>query len=63
MFEIGIVTAKKFFKKEKKHNKRFLLAKSKLNSIENIISKALTENGCSHEDFTVIMNQEKIIVN
>ena len=35
--------------KEKKHEKIVLLAKSKLNSIEALISKALIDLGISHE--------------
>ena len=36
-----------------------MLARSKLNSIENKISKALME--ISHEDFETIINEEKKI--
>ena len=36
-----------------------MLAKSKLNSIENKISKALIDNKISHEDFETIVNEEK----
>ena len=42
----------------KKHSKIVLVARSKLNSIESIISKALKDNGISYEDFTTIMNEE-----
>ena len=38
-------------------------AKSKLNSIESKISDALINNEISHEDFMVIMNEEKNIEN
>ena len=34
-------------------------AKSKLNSIESKISDVLINNEISHEDFMVIMNEEK----
>ena len=34
-------------------------ARSKLNSIESKISKALTDNKISHEDFETIINEEK----
>ena len=34
-------------------------ARSKLNSIESKISKALMNNEISHEDFETIINQEK----
>ena len=33
-----------------------MLARSKLNSTENKISEALTNNEISHEDFTAIIN-------
>ena len=36
-----------------------MLSRSKLNSIENKISKALTDNEISHEDFETIINEEK----
>ena len=36
-----------------------MLAKSKLNSIENTISKALIDKESSHEDFTTIINEER----
>ena len=36
-----------------------MLARNKLNSIENKISKALMDNEISHEDFETIINEEK----
>ena len=36
-----------------------MLARSKLNSIENKIPKALIDNEISHEDFMTIVNEEK----
>ena len=45
--------------KKKKHNKIVMLARSKLNSIESKISEALINNEISHEDFTIIINEEK----
>ena len=36
-----------------------MLARSKLNSIENKISKALVDNEISREDFETIINEEK----
>ena len=36
-----------------------MLARSKLNSIENKISAALINNKISHEDFMTILNEEK----
>ena len=46
--------------KKKKHNKIYMLAKSKLNNIESKISEALINNEISHEDFMTIINEEKI---
>ena len=46
-------------KKKKKHNKIFMLARSKLNSTESKISEALLNNEITHEDFTTIINEEK----
>ena len=40
-----------------------MLARSKLNSIENKIFKALMDNEISHEDFETIINEEKNIEN
>ena len=45
--------------KKKKQNKIVMLARSKLNNIENKISKALMHNEISHEDFETIINEEK----
>ena len=36
-----------------------MLARSKLNSIENKISEVLINNQISHEDFMTIINKEK----
>ena len=36
-----------------------MLARSKLNSIENKVSEALINNENSHEDFMTIINEEK----
>ena len=36
-----------------------MLARIKLNSIESKISKALADNEISHEDFEIIINEEK----
>ena len=43
-------------KKKKKHDKIVLLAKSKLNSIEVLISKALIDSVISHDEFVLINN-------
>ena len=45
--------------KKKKHNKIVMPARSKLNSIESKISKALINNQISHEDFITIINEER----
>ena len=55
----GIVKIKITRNKRKKHNKVVMLAGSKLNSIENTISKALTDNEISHEDFTTVTDEER----
>ena len=66
-FSITLGFIKKFLKtirnKKKKHNKIVMLARSKLNSIESKISKALMDNEISHEDFETIINEEKNIEN
>ena len=41
-------------KKKKKHDKIVLLAKSKLNSMEVLLSKALIDSVISHEEFVLI---------
>ena len=46
-------------KKEKKHNKIVMLAKSKLNSIETLMSQALIDMDISHEEFKTIANEKK----
>ena len=43
-------------KKKKKHDKIVLLAKSKLNSAEVLISKALIDLNISHIEFVLIHN-------
>ena len=43
-------------KKKKKHNKVLLLVKSRLNSIEVLISKALIDSNMSHNEFVLINN-------
>ena len=37
----------------------FMLARSKLNSIESKLSEALMNNKISHEDFMTIINEER----
>ena len=43
-------------KKKKKYDKIVLLAKSKLNNIEALISKALIDSNNSHDEFVLINN-------
>ena len=45
--------------KKKKLDKILMLAKSKLNSIENLVSQALTHVEKSHEEFDTIMKEKK----
>ena len=62
VFSITIGFVKRVLKtiknKNKKHNKIFMLARSKLNSMESKISEALINNEISHEDFMTILNKE-----
>ena len=44
--------------KKKKHDNILMLAKSKLNSIEILISKALNDMEISHAEFTIILNDK-----
>ena len=45
-------------KKKKKHDKVLVLAKSKLNSIETLISQVLIDVEISHEEFITILNEK-----
>ena len=49
--------------KKKKPDKIFMLAKSKLNSIETLISQALTDMEISHEEFVTILKEKDIYEN
>ena len=44
--------------KKKKHDQLLMLAKSKFNSIETLISQALIDLNISHEEFTMILNEK-----
>ena len=46
-------------KKKKKHSKIIMLAKSKLNSIESLMSQALIDLDISHEEFKAILNERE----
>ena len=45
-------------KKKKKHDKILILAKSKLSSIETLISRALIDMDISHEEFITIWKEK-----
>ena len=44
--------------KKKKQDKILMLAKSKLNSIENLVSQALTDMEISRKEFTMILKEK-----
>ena len=62
-FSLCTGLAKKLLKttrnQKKKHNRIVMLARSKLNSIENKISRLLRNNQISHGDFITISNEER----
>ena len=45
--------------KKKKHNNIVILARSKLNSIESIISEAFIDSEISNEEYTTIINEQE----
>ena len=45
-------------KKKKKHDQILMLAKSKYNSIETLISEALNDINISHKEFITILNKK-----
>ena len=45
-------------KKRKKHDKILMLAKSKLNSIDALISQALIDMDISHKEFVTILREK-----
>ena len=45
--------------KKKKHDKILMLAKSKLDSIETLVSQALIDMEISHEEFNVIIREKQ----
>ena len=47
-------------KKRKKHDKIVLLPKSKLNNIEDLLSKTFIDSNISHDEFVLINNVEKL---
>ena len=44
--------------KKKKHDYLFMLAESKFNSIETLISQALIDLDISHEEFITVLNEK-----
>ena len=50
-------------KRKRKHNKIIALAKSKLNTIDPLLSSALNDSKISHEDFTNIITEKNIYEN
>ena len=50
-------------KRKKKHNKIIVLAKSKLNMIDTLLSSALNDSKISHEEFTNIITEKNIYEN
>ena len=50
-------------KRKKKHNEIIALAKSKLNTIDTLLSSTLNDSIISHEDFTNIITEKNIYEN
>ena len=50
-------------KRKKKHNKIITLAKSKLNTIETLLSSALNDSKISHEEFSSIITEKNMYEN
>ena len=48
----------KHWERNDKHRKIYFLARSKWNSIENIISKALIDFDGNHDEFMLVINEE-----
>ena len=67
IFTIGAGISKSFLKvtkkRKKKHNKIIVLAKSKLNIIDTLLSSALNDSEITHEEFTNIINEANIYEN
>ena len=62
IFSLTTVIIKKLLditkKKKKKHDELLMLAKSKFNNIETLISQALGDLDISHEEFIMILNEK-----
>ena len=67
IFTIGTGISKSLLKvtkkRKKKHNKIIALAKTKLNTIDTLLSSALNDSKISHEDFTNIITGKIIYEN
>ena len=50
-------------KRKKKHSKITTLAKSKLNTIETLLSSALNDSKISHEEFSNIITEKNMYEN
>ena len=50
-------------KRKKKHNKIIALPNNKLNTIDTLLSSALTDSEISHEKFTNIITETNIYEN
>ena len=50
-------------KRKKKYNKIIALAKSKLNTIDTLLSSALNDSKISHEEFTNVIIEKNIYEN
>ena len=63
MFSLTTGIIKKLLKsarnKKSRHNRYVMLARSKLNSIETLISQALIDLKISHAEFKTIVNEEE----
>ena len=62
IFSLTTVIIKKLLsitRNKKKHNKILMLAKSKLDSIETLVSQALIDTEISHEEFNAIIREKQ----
>ena len=67
IFAIGTGISKSLLKvtkkRKKKHNKIIELAKSKLNTIDTLLSSALNDSEITHEEFSNIITEKNIYEN
>ena len=67
IFTIGMGISKSLLKvtkkRKKKHDKIIALAKTKLNTIDTLLSSALNDSEISHEEFTNIITEANIYEN